>query len=117
MMAMVGSETSFEQGREQLELLAGIEVTAKAVERQAEALGGDVARREQVEIQRAKQLELPEICDPSAPLLYIEMDGTAVPVVAAETAGRQGTGGLDQPLPELPHLCHAPPSQAEAFRR
>ncbi len=37
MMALVGSEVSFDQGREQLELLAGLEVTAKAVERQAEA--------------------------------------------------------------------------------
>jgi hypothetical protein len=90
MIAVVGSETSFEHGRQQLELLAGVEVTAKAVERHAEALGADIARREQVEIQRAKQLELPEVCSPSAPVFYIEMDGTAVPVVAAETAGRQG---------------------------
>ena len=58
MMAMVGSE-GFEQGREQLELLAGLQVTAKAVERQAEAIGADIEAREQVEIGRAKQLELP----------------------------------------------------------
>jgi len=90
MMALVGSETSFQQGREQLEVLAGLEVTAKAVERQAEALGADIASREQTEIQRAKQLELPEVCTPAVPLLYIEMDGTGVPVVAAETAGRVG---------------------------
>ena len=90
MMALAGSETSFEQGREQLELLAGLEVTAKAVERHAEALGSDIAAREQVEIQRAKQLELPEVCAPAAAVLYIEMDGTGVPVVAAETAGRRG---------------------------
>ena len=90
MMALVGSETSFEQGREQLEVLAGIEVTAKAVERHAEALGADIGAREQVEIQRAKQLELPVVCTPSAEVLYLEMDGTGVPVVAAETEGRQG---------------------------
>ena len=90
MMALVGSETSFEQGREQLQLLAGLELTAKAVERHAEALGADIAAREQVEIQRAKQLELPAVCAPAAPVLYIEMDGTGVPVVAAETAGRVG---------------------------
>ncbi len=90
MMALVGSETSFEQGREQLEVLAGLQVTAKAVERHAEALGADIAAREQAEIQRAKQLELPEIRSLPAPVLYIEMDGTGVPVVAAETAGRAG---------------------------
>src|SRR5271165_1728832 len=83
MMAVVGSQSSFEQGREQLELLAGIEVNAKAVERQAEAIGGDVEAHQQAEIQRAKQLELPEVCAPAVPILYIEMDGTGVPVVKA----------------------------------
>ena len=90
MMGMVGSETSFEHGREQLDLLAGLTVTAKAVERQAEALGADISVREQAEIQRAKQLELPEVCVPAAPVFYIEMDGTGVPVVKPETEGRAG---------------------------
>ncbi|MCZ2073893.1 MAG: ISKra4 family transposase [Bryobacterales bacterium] len=90
MMAVVGSEASFEQSRQQLELLAGIEVPAKAVERQAEAIGADIDAREQVAIQQAKQLELPEVCAPEVPLLYIEMDGTGVPVVGAETEGRAG---------------------------
>ena len=90
MMAEVGSETSFDKARELLELLAGIEVTAKAVERQAEAIGADIGAREQAAIQRAKQLELPEICAPAVPVLYIEMDGTGIPVVAAETEGRAG---------------------------
>jgi hypothetical protein len=90
MMALAGSEASFDAGREQLELLAGLEVTAKSVERHAEAIGVDMAAREQVEIRRAKQLELPEVCAPAAPVFYIEMDGTGVPVVAAETEGRVG---------------------------
>jgi len=90
MMAVVGSDSSFQQGRQQLELLAGIEVTAKAVERQAEAVGGDVEAYQQSEIQRAKQLELPEVCASAVPILYIEMDGTGVPVVQAETEGRAG---------------------------
>jgi hypothetical protein len=93
MIAVVGSESSFEQGREQLELLAGIEVTAKAVERQAEAIGGDIEACQQLEIGRAKQLELPEVCAPAVPILYIEMDGTGVPVVKAETEGRAGRVG------------------------
>jgi hypothetical protein len=90
MMALVGSETSFDQGREQLELLAALEVTAKAVERQAEAIGADIAGREQEQIHRAKRLELPAVCAPAAPILYIEMDGTGIPVVKAETEGRNG---------------------------
>ncbi len=88
MMALVGADTSFARGREQLEWLAGLEVTAKAVERQAEALGADFAAREQEQIRRAKQLELPEVCVPAVPLLCIEMDGTGIPVVKAETEGR-----------------------------
>ncbi len=65
MMALVGSETSFDQGREQLQTLAGLEVTAKAaVERQAEAIGKDVAEREQIQIKRAKQLDLPILLGP-----------------------------------------------------
>ena len=90
MLAVVGSESSFDQGREQLELLAGIEVTAKAVERHAEAVGADIEACQQSEIGYAKQLELPVVCGPAVPLLYIEMDGTGIPVVKAETEGRAG---------------------------
>ncbi len=90
MMAVVGSETSFEQGREQLQLLAGLEVTTKAVERQAEALGADIAAQEQEEIQQGVQLELPEVGGREIPALYVEMDGTGVPVVSSETEGRAG---------------------------
>ncbi len=90
MMAVVGSETSFEQGREQLALLAGLEVTAKAVERQAEAIGAEIAAQEQERIQQGLQLELPEVAGPEIPVLYVEMDGTGVPMVASETEGRAG---------------------------
>ena len=90
MMAVVGSETSFDQGREQLELLAGIEVTAKAVERQAEAIGADIEAGQQIDISHAKQLQLPSVVAPAVPVFYIEMDGTGVPVVKAETAGHAG---------------------------
>jgi len=90
MLATVGSETSFDRGRVQLELLAGLTVTRKAVERHAEAIGKEIAEREQTLIQRALQLDLPVVMGPRIPIFYIEMDGTGVPVVAAETEGRQG---------------------------
>lgn len=90
MMAAVGADSSFEQGREQLELLAGLEVTAKAVEREAEAIGAAIEAGEQEEIRRAKQLELPEVCAPAVPVFYIEMDGTGVPVTKKEREGRAG---------------------------
>lgn len=90
MMAVVGSESSFAHGREELELLAGLEVTAKAIERQAETIGTDIEARQQTEIRRAKQLELPDVCVSDVPTLYIEMDGTGVPVAKPETEGRPG---------------------------
>ena len=91
MLAVVGSEcSSFRLGAEQMLLLAGLEVTAKAVERVAEAIGSDIAAREQAEIQKALQLELPATLGPPIPILYVELDGTGVPVVAKETEGREG---------------------------
>ena len=41
MMAVVGSDAAFEAGREQLELLAGLTVSTKSVERQADAPGAN----------------------------------------------------------------------------
>ena len=93
MMAVVGSETSFDRGRAQMELLAGLTVTRKAVERHAEAVGDDIAKRELASVGRALQLDLPVSTGPRIPLLYIEMDGTGVPVVHAETEGRKGKNG------------------------
>jgi hypothetical protein len=93
MAALVGSETSFERGRALLDALAGVDLTAKAVEREAEAIGADIAAREQAEIASAIQLDLPQISGPEIPILYIEMDGTGVPAAAAATAGRKGKDG------------------------
>lgn len=90
MMAIVGSEGSFEQGRRQLADLAGLEVTTKGVERQAEAVGADIADRDQAHIESAVQLELPEVRTGEIPVMYVEMDGTGIPVVKAETQGRPG---------------------------
>jgi hypothetical protein len=90
MMSVVGSETSFEHGREELELLAGLQVTTKAVERQAEAIGADIVQKEQAQTKRAKQLDLPPVIGPAVPVLYIEMDGTQVPIVRSELEGRAG---------------------------
>ena len=90
MMALVGSENSFEHGRQQLEELANLEVTAKAVERQAEAVGQDIADREQAHRQSSVQRELPDIGGDPMECMYVEMDGTGIRVVKAETEGRQG---------------------------
>jgi hypothetical protein len=90
MLATVGQGAPFDHGRQQMKLLADLEVTTKAVERTAEAIGEDIAAREQEQIQRAMQLDLPMVVGERVPVLYMEMDGTGVPVVKSETVGRQG---------------------------
>jgi hypothetical protein len=90
MEAMVGQEAPFDHGREQMKALAGLDVTAKSVERTAEAIGADIAQGEQREIRKAVQLDLPVIIGKPIPFLYVQMDGTGVPVVKKETEGRKG---------------------------
>ena len=90
MQAVVGQDAPFDRGRERMKLLAGLEVTAKSVERTAEAIGADIAEGEQSEIRKAVQLDLPVIVGEPVPFLYVQMDGTGVPVVKKETEGRKG---------------------------
>ena len=90
MDALVSHAAPFDHGREQMSVLAGVEVTTKSVERIAEAIGDDIAQREQREIQKAVQLDLPIIIGDPIRILYVQMDGTGVPVVKKETQGRPG---------------------------
>ena len=90
MQALVGQESPFDHGHEQMRILAGLEVTTKSVERTAEAIGADIAEGEQREIRKAVQLDLPVIVGKPIPILYVQMDGTGVPVVKKETEGRKG---------------------------
>jgi hypothetical protein len=90
MLATVGADAPFDHGREQMKVLAGLPVTTKAVERTAEAIGADIAAGEQQEIQKAMQLDLPIAVGERIPILYVQMDGTGVPVVKRETVGRLG---------------------------
>jgi len=90
MQALVGQAAPFDQGREQMQVLAGLEVTAKSVERTAEGLGAEIAQREQKESQQALQLPLPAVAGEPIPILYVQMDGTGIPVVKKERVGRPG---------------------------
>jgi hypothetical protein len=90
MLALVGQQAPFDDGRQQMHLLAGLDLTTKSVERTAEDIGADIAREEQRQVNAALQLDLPIVGGEPIPVLYIEMDGTGVPVVKAETEGRPG---------------------------
>jgi hypothetical protein len=90
MMARAGSRQPFKQAREDLKVYAGLEVSAKDVERVAEATG------EQIEgwqsSQRAEILNRPRpvVSEAAVATMYIEMDGTGVPMVSGALLGRKG---------------------------
>ena len=70
MLAAVGQDAPFDQGRGQMKLLADLEVTAKALERTAEGIGADIAARRREEIERATRGELPLVLNgPPIPIL------------------------------------------------
>ena len=89
LMGRVGGKESFNEGRIDLEELAGIKVQTKAVERVAEGIGTELERlgqrERQVVINDQKVVPLK-----SAAKLYVSIDGTGVPVIKRETAGRRG---------------------------
>lgn len=103
MMSRVGSKESFQEGRRDLKELAGLEVTAKQVERVSEQLG-----------QQAQSWQAPASVPggsekvvklKSLPKLYIAYDGTGVPVVGRETEGRAGKQSLQAKTREAKLGC------------
>ena len=69
MQALVGQQVAFDHGREPMQVLAGLHVTAKSVERTAEAMGADIAAGEQRKIRQALQLDLPVMVGEPIPIL------------------------------------------------
>jgi hypothetical protein len=84
MVGTVGAMVSFAEGEELLRELAGVEVSAKHVERAAEALGREVSQDERGVVQ-----PLPQHVR-VASTLYLGVDGTGVPMRGAELEGRPG---------------------------
>jgi hypothetical protein len=95
MIALAGAEVSFARAAGLLAGLAGIAVTPKRVERSAEASGAaarSAAAAEAAAIRERRIRPLPPR-DPVPDMLYVEVDGTGVPVRASETEGRRGKDG------------------------
>jgi hypothetical protein len=92
MTALAGAEVSFGRAAGLLSALAGITISARTVERSAEASGAaarSAAAAEAAAIRARDIVPLPP-AGPVPDMLYIEVDGTGVPVRASETEGRQG---------------------------
>ena len=83
LVGVVGALVSFQEGSELLRELVGIAVPPKHVERAAEALGREIAEDERRVVEPGPPAEV-------APTLYLGMDGTGIPMRAAELAGRVG---------------------------
>lgn len=81
MVGLAAAMVSFAESSELLDKLAGVPVDAKQVERTAEALGREIDRDERSAVG-------PE--PPSAPTMYLGMDGTGIPMRASELQGREG---------------------------
>ncbi|MEI8333388.1 MAG: hypothetical protein WCH74_05995 [Chloroflexota bacterium] len=81
MVGRAAAMVSFAESSELMGELAGIPVDAKQVERTAEALGREIAADERSVVE-------PEA--PPAPTMYLGMDGTGIPMRAAELEGRAG---------------------------
>ena len=81
MLGHAAAMVSFAESSELLGELAGVAVDPKAVERTAEALGREVAADERGVVEEGS---------PSAPVMYLGMDGTGIPMRASELAGRAG---------------------------
>lgn len=89
MMARAGSQSTFKESGEDLKIYAGIEVSAKDVERVAEGIGQAMevwSSRQPEGIGGAESVSL----DPTIPILYISYDGTGVPMTEKELRGRPG---------------------------
>jgi hypothetical protein len=84
MVGLVGAMVSFAEGHELLHELGGVDVSIKNVERGAEALGREIADDER------RAVQSPPADQPTAPTLYLGMDGTGVPMRACEVEGRAG---------------------------
>ena len=88
MMGRVGGKEPFDEGRQDLEELAGVVVKTKAVERVSETIGLQIEQANHKERQAALSGKLDSI--EAVATLYIAIDGTGIPVVPREAEGRKG---------------------------
>ena len=98
MIARAGAEVPFGKAAALLEDLAGVAVSARTVERSAEASGAAARKTGAAEagLLRARAIVSLPPPEPVPDMLYAEVDGTGVPVRASETEGRPGKDGGKQ---------------------
>jgi len=89
--ARLGAKETFQEVAVDLRELAGIALSRKDAERIAEDIGADIEARDARERERLRLAEPPPPeSTKTIKTLYIELDGTGVPMVPWEVAGRKG---------------------------
>lgn len=83
MVGLVGAMVSFEEGNTLLQSLAGVAVGTKQVERSAKQLGEAIDQDERAQLVVPPRGQI-------APTMYLGIDGTGIPMRAAELEGRVG---------------------------
>ena len=91
LVARFAVKQAFEAAADDLREAADITLSAKDVERIAGRLGKEIGQWNQDErLKQHQQADTPQPARPPIETLYVEFDGTGVPMVPATLAGRQG---------------------------
>jgi hypothetical protein len=87
--AKPGSCDSFEFGSVTMSELCGIVVSSKDIERISEAIGGEIEYENKKNMEIAFSGKMYEAPAKPMPIMYIEFDGTGIPMIKKELNGRQ----------------------------
>jgi hypothetical protein len=95
MMAKAASRSTFEVAAEDLHLYANLRVTPHTVQRCSESIGREIEawmnRQDAILLRQARDLDKADaVIRPFTTILYIEYDGTGVPIRRKELQGRKG---------------------------
>ena len=86
MMARIAAQGSFEEGSKDLLAYAGVKIGPKAIARMAELVAPQMRMAHAAASEREQTRE-------AIPIMYIEADGTGVPVRKSEARGRKAKNG------------------------
>lgn len=79
-------ETGYQKAEKHLRETAGIEISARQIQRVAQRVGGDAQKWQERDVE-------PGTCSTEAvPILYVSADGTGLPMRQEELQGRKGKG-------------------------
>jgi hypothetical protein len=88
--AKLGSCDSFESSSVTMEELCGIVVSSKDIERISEAIGGEIEKENKKDMETILSGNADGTPAKPIPVMYIEFDGTGIPMIKKELNGRRG---------------------------